>query len=87
MPANITQTTVGADLDLTGYDLPREQLKAQILKDIKASQTFYGIHLPDKMFLRKDQFKLLEHDTTRMEDTKDRIYIIPRVCVLEVKVV
>lgn len=86
MPANITQTSMGADLDMTGFDLTGENLKDQILKDVKASQTFFGVHLPDKLIIRKDQFESIEHDTLRMEDTKDRLYRTP-MNIMEVKVV
>lgn len=85
MPANIKQTHMGADMDMTHYKLKGEALKEQILKDVKSSQVLYGMHLPDKMFITEDQFKSIEDDTERMDETEERMYITP-MNVMEVKV-
>lgn len=83
----VTQTLSGAILDMTEYKLTGERLKEQILKDAKSTvSSFFGINRPDKLYVRKDQFKSIEKDTQRMEDTKDRLYYLPGVCVMEVKV-
>jgi hypothetical protein len=86
MPKTVRQTLQGADLDITGYKLKRERLVEQILEDVKATQMFVGRHLPDKLFMTKDQFELLEDDMELMENTVDRIYITP-MNVMEVHVV
>jgi len=74
MPANIKQTRLGADLDMTGYKLIGEKLKEQVLDDVKASQILAGLHLPDKMFITKDQFDSLVDDLIETEGTNDRLY-------------
>jgi hypothetical protein len=47
---------------------------------------FAGRHLPDRMFVTLDQFRLLEDDVQRIEETKARIYLTPY-NVMEVEVV
>ncbi len=86
MPKNVVQTRLGADLDMTAYKLSKDKLKAQIIDDVKATQIFAGRHLPDKLIITKPQFTLLEDDTVRMEETKERLYVTPY-NVMEVKVV
>lgn len=74
---NVLQTALGANLDITDYKLDKEKLQDQIVQDVKDTQLFAGRHLPDKLLLTTDQFKLLQDDMQRMADTEDRIYVTP----------
>lgn len=86
MPKNVVQTLRGADLNLQDTKLTGLKLMEQILKDVKATQTFAGVHLPDKLFITEEQFKSIESDTERLDETNDRIMITP-LNVMEVHVV
>lgn len=77
MPTNVKQTPKGATLDMTGYKLIGDKLKDQILKDVKSTQTFAGIHLPDKIIITHDQFTSIEQDTTRIDEENGRIFVTP----------
>lgn len=77
MPHNVKQTSLGADLDMTSYALIGEKLKEQIIKDVKATQLFSGRHLPDKLFITKDQFVSLEDDIEQQNNTEFRVYYTP----------
>jgi hypothetical protein len=86
MPSNVKQTLLGADMDMTHYKLSKEKLQDQILADVKSTQILLGRHLPDKMYITKDQFLMLEDDMQRLQDTEDRIYVTPYNA-MEVKIV
>lgn len=78
MPKTIRQTLLGADFDLTGYKtLDRDKLLDHILQDVKDSQIFVGRHLPDKLYMTFNQFKLLEDDFERLGETAYRIFVTP----------
>lgn len=87
MPTNVRQTLYGADLNITGFKtLSKDKLKEHILESVKDTQIFAGRHLPDKLFMTEDQFKMLEEDLDRTEDMTMRIYWTP-LNVMEVHVV
>lgn len=77
MPKTVKQTLQGADLDITSYKLTRPKLMEQILQDVKDTQIFVGRHLPDKLYMTFDQFKLLEDDFQRLGETAFRIFVTP----------
>jgi hypothetical protein len=77
VPKNVKQTLLGADMDITSYDLPSDKLKERILQDVKDTQLFVGMHLPDKLFITFNQFKQLEDDIQSLDETEFRIYVTP----------
>lgn len=78
MPKTVTQTLLGADLDITCYKtFSKEKLQQHILDDVKSTQLFVNRHLPDKLFLTFNQFQLLQDDIQQVGDTEFRIYITP----------
>lgn len=85
MPKNVVQTARGAILDMTDCHKTGEELKAQILQDVKDTQIFAGRNLPDKMIITETQFKSIEDDLERMHETEDRMYVTP-MNVMEVQI-
>jgi hypothetical protein len=86
MPKTVKQTLYGATLDITEYRLSLPKLKEKIIEDIKSTQMFDSRHLPDKILMTEDQFKLLDDDVEAYGSEKHRFYRTPY-NLMQVKVV
>lgn len=74
---NPTDLDGNTDLDMRVSRETGEELKAEILESVSATQRFLQTTLPDRLIVTQRQFLSLQHDLTEMDHTTDRLYITP----------